>query len=104
MPTRICLTPRCPHPPTYRGRCQRHAKQREAQTHPNKAFYNTKRWRTTRRTHLFNHPLCAHCQALATDVDHIIPIEQGGDRWAPTNLQGLCSQCHGRKTRREQGA
>lgn len=101
-----CLEPRCPNPSTYRGRCQRHARQREQQTHPNKHIYNTKRWRLTRRRHLFDHPLCTACQAegtdtLATDVDHIQPIEEGGNPWSPTNLQSLCAHHHGQKTASE---
>jgi len=100
MPTRLCLAPRCPDPATYRGRCARHSRAREHQTHPNKTIYNTKRWQVLRRSVLFNHPLCP-CGEIATDVDHIKPIEHGGDPWSRANLQGLCSHCHGQKTKRE---
>ena len=106
MPTRACLSPTCPNPATYRGRCQRHARQRERATHPNKSFYNSKKWKHTRRKQLLREPICQHpaCKALATDVDHRTPIEQGGDKWSLTNLQSLCRSHHGQKTRREQGA
>lgn len=100
MPTRLCLTPRCPDPATYRGRCKRHAKQRNRETHTNKTIYNTKRWQILRRSVLFNHPLCP-CGEIATDVDHINPIEQGGDAWSRQNLQALCHSCHSIKTNRE---
>jgi len=102
MPTRLCLTPRCPDPAIYRGRCTRHARQREHQTHNTrgKKIYNTKRWQVLRRSVLFNHPLC-ECGAIATDVDHINPIEHGGDPWARSNLQSLCHRCHSMKTRSE---
>ena len=101
MPTRLCLAPQCPAPQTYRGRCQRHAKERNTETHQNRKVYNSKRWAMTRKVALHTQPLCP-CGEIATDVDHIIPIEQGGDTWARANLQGLCAQCHGRKTRGEQ--
>lgn len=41
----------------------------------------------------------------AQHVDHIIPVEQAPDkRWDSENLQGLCRQCHSRKTASEDGA
>jgi 5-methylcytosine-specific restriction protein A len=47
------------------------------------------------------HPVCAVCGVRpAIDVDHITPLEAGGEDTI-ANLQGLCRQCHGRKTRRE---
>ena len=102
MPVRLCLEARCPNPQTYRGRCQRHARQRERVTHPNKHIYNSAKWANTRRKQLHDHPLCAECGRIATDVDHIQPIEHGGDVWSPDNLQSLCRKHHGRKTRTEQ--
>lgn len=53
-------------------------------------------------------PLCVQCQAggitlpvpMATQLDHIIPLELGGADDA-TNLQGLCDAHHLAKTRRE---
>lgn len=39
----------------------------------------------------------------ATDVDHITRIEEGGDPWDETNLQGLCHSHHSQKTARETG-
>lgn len=101
MPIRICSEPRCPNEARYRGRCRAHAASRERATHLNKAFYNSAKWVNTRRRQLFDHPLC-ECGAVASEVDHVVPIEQGGDRWAFTNLQSMCDVCHGRKTRQEQ--
>jgi len=53
-------------------------------------------------------PLCVHCQAkdpprvrLATELDHIVPLFQGGpdfDRDNERNRQGLCAECHAAKT------
>jgi len=100
MPIRLCNQPQCPEPAAYRGRCQRHAKQREQATHPNKTLYNSTRWQLLRRRVLFNQPLCG-CGAIATDVDHIRAVEDGGQEWALANLQGLCAACHSRKTNQE---
>lgn len=101
MPSRLCLEPRCPERAVYRGRCQHHARQRERQTHPNKGIYNSKRWRLLRRRVLFEQPLC-DCGEIATDVDHIVPIEHGGPVWSRQNLKARCGPCHARKTRAEQ--
>lgn len=45
--------------------------------------------------------LCASCGDPATEVDHIIPVGEGGARKDPGNLQSLCSPCHKTKTKRE---
>lgn len=86
MPAKHCLERGCANTATYRGRCQRHAKQRERATHPNKHVYNRKRWGLTRRAQLDREPFCRECRAegvesLATDVDHIVAIQDGGDPW-----------------------
>jgi 5-methylcytosine-specific restriction enzyme A len=102
MPVRLCIEPRCRNVQTYRGRCPEHARQRNRDTHRNRHIYNSKRWRILRRKVLYAHPICQHCdQELATDVDHIQPIEQGGDPWAIANCQGLCRSCHSKKTKAE---
>lgn len=47
---------------------------------------------------------CQHCDTLldeAYEVDHIIPLHQGGSNQL-SNLQALCRGCHGKKTIREQ--
>lgn len=101
MPTRLCLEPRCPNPSTYRGRCQTHARIVNQATHHNRRIYNSARWQHTRNKVLFEQPLCP-CGHIATDVDHIVAIEAGGDPWARHNLQGLCRSCHSAKTKQEQ--
>lgn len=52
--------------------------------------------------------LCAECDksgriAAAEEVDHIIPLSQGGTDELG-NLQGLCKPCHKAKTARESRA
>lgn len=103
MPTRLCLVARCPSPAAYRGRCGEHAKTRERDTHQNKGIYNSKRWQMLRRKRLFLNPLCP-CGEIATDVDHIRPIEAGGQPFSLENTQSLCHSCHATKTNREMRA
>lgn len=64
------------------------------------------RWRRLRRLVLAINPLCVdpwgvHQKTgevvLATDVDHIVPRSAGGTDELD-NLQGLCHQCHSKKT------
>lgn len=102
MPIRLCLEPRCSSEATYRGRCRVHSRGKERQTHRNKSFYNSKAWRMLRRAVLFDEPLCRRCGEVATDVDHIVPIEDGGAKLDRSNCQPLCGPHHGQKTRREQ--
>jgi 5-methylcytosine-specific restriction enzyme A len=66
---------------------------------PRHPFYNSRVWKFTRRVKLTASPYCEVCKTnLATDVDHIIAINNGGDRTAMTNLRSLCHECHSRKT------
>jgi 5-methylcytosine-specific restriction endonuclease McrA len=39
--------------------------------------------------------------AIAEEVDHIIPLDQGGDRYAMSNLRATCRRCHQAKTAEE---
>lgn len=49
-------------------------------------------------------PICKVCDnALSTEVDHIVPLADGGAPYAPTNCQGICSPCHWAKTAAENG-
>lgn len=65
-----------------------------------------RRWRKYRQAYLHEHPLCVACKeegrtTAATDLDHITPVNDGGDFWDPDNHQPLCHSCHSRKTARE---
>jgi 5-methylcytosine-specific restriction enzyme A len=55
-----------------------------------------------RRRHLEQNPLCVRCQQLgrvvaATQIDHKKPLWDGGLD-VEENRQGLCDECHDRKT------
>lgn len=59
---------------------------------------NSSRWRRLRHWILGLEPLCRHCNAVATEVDHISGDPSDNSR---ENLQGLCKPCHSHKTGRE---
>jgi 5-methylcytosine-specific restriction protein A len=68
--------------------------------------YHTTRWEKLRKIRLMIEPLCRECMksgivAVASIVDHIIPIRQGGDPWSLDNTQSLCEKCHNKKRRKE---
>ena len=44
---------------------------------------------------------CAQCGQYGNEVDHILPLDRGGDPWASDNLQVLCRGCHTQKTASE---
>jgi 5-methylcytosine-specific restriction protein A len=57
-------------------------------------------WQQTRKVVLAQEPVCRMCRnAVATLVDHIVPIVDGGSRLEYENLQPLCSRCHVTKTK-----
>ncbi len=65
------------------------------------------RWQKQRLAFLCRHPMCARrkdpgCRLLANEVDHIVPLSQGGAD-DESNWQALCKPCHSRKTAREDG-
>lgn len=65
-------------------------------------FYGTTQWRKLRDYVKRRNPLCAEClnNGIITQgviVDHIIPIEDGGEMMDIKNLQVLCAACHNKK-------
>ena len=103
-PIRLCLEPRCPREATGKGRCDEHRKpiERErsrARRAATNGVYKRKKWELTRRAVLARDPICKVCDAaLSTEVDHIVPLAQGGEPYRLDGLQGICSPCHWRKT------
>ena len=81
-------------------------KVQEGRKKGNKTFYQSHKWRKHRKLFLQSNPLCVECLKKgrtepATVVDHITPINQGGDAWSYDNLQPMCSRCHNKKSGRE---
>lgn len=77
--------------PAWEGKVEREARGR--------------RWRQVRDTQLRDHPYCQWteepCGRLATDVDHVKPLAEGGARYDRSNLQSLCATHRQRKDTRD---
>ena len=114
-PPRPCRWPGCPalvSEPRERF-CERHraehkreADRRTDERRPSAARRGYDRdWRRLRRMILAERPLCVMCLAEgrvtpATDVDHIVPLAEGGTN-DPANLRPLCRMHHARRHLRE---
>ena len=119
MPTKplaACLEPNCPGRAVDAGRCADHAAQCRAAyaaAHPDDRPSPSQRgydvaWQRVRAAILHDQPWCARCLELnrrtrATDVDHIIPIADGGPRLDPRNLRSLCHAHHSQRTAYDHG-
>lgn len=65
-------------------------------------------WARRRAAWLQAHPLCIHCHQAgrvqaAAEVDHVIPLADGGAD-DDSNMQSLCRDCHAAKTAAEAAA
>jgi len=71
-----------------------------------RALHTTKRWARLRRRILDRDRWrCRRCgRAGRLEVDHRVPIAEGGEALDPANLQALCRGCHVAKTRAENRA
>ncbi len=66
---------------------------------PANPFYASAAWRRLRKAKLAQDPLCQYCgEKAASQVDHALSIENGGDPFAWENLRSACVACHSRKT------
>ncbi len=72
---------------------------------PQTGIYSSTQWRVFRRMYLRRHPMCIEygCGKMATIIDHIKPVNQGGSLYEEDNLQPMCKQCHDKKTATEDG-
>jgi 5-methylcytosine-specific restriction protein A len=104
LPLRPCRYAGCPNLsdcPEHTGNMAAQEYDRARRDDPLR-IYNTVRWRALRSVVLQRDLLCKSCgNEVSTEADHIIPTRNGGAMWSLDNLQGLCSSCHSRKTRRD---
>jgi 5-methylcytosine-specific restriction enzyme A len=75
-------------------------------TKANDEVYNSTRWRRFRLVHIQANPLCVQCAKVGRIVagrvvDHIKPINQGGEVFDANNVQTLCDHCHNIKSGKE---
>jgi 5-methylcytosine-specific restriction endonuclease McrA len=82
---------------------QRKAFEREKD---NTDFYNSWPWRKFAKRYKESHPLCVECEKKdmvvpVKVVDHIIPVNAGGEKLDESNCQSLCESCHNRKSSHE---
>jgi 5-methylcytosine-specific restriction protein A len=103
-PLKPCPKPGCGKL-TAGGYCELHKRQYDQDRGSSSERGYGAEWRKTRLLQLANEPLCRECRKEdrdtgATEVDHIIPKEQGGtDEFS--NLQSLCKHHHSLKTAKE---
>lgn len=70
----------------------------------NRKVYDSAYWRNNIRLEVKKRdPFCVEClkrgkYVETTDIDHIKSISNGGDKYDLSNLQGLCSNCHNKKS------
>ena len=110
-PPTACYESGCPRTVTRGTYCDAHKPVRVATTPKAKALAPSKRgydhrWVRVRLAYITANPLCVTCEreglvTQASQVDHIVPLRNGGARLDPANLQSLCASHHSRKTRRE---
>lgn len=99
-PKHLCAHPGCQtlieSGQTY---CQAHERRRDQVRGSAVARGYDRRWRRVREAYLAEHPFCeCGCGGIAEEVHHIVPIADGGDRFASANLMALTKQCHSRIT------
>jgi 5-methylcytosine-specific restriction endonuclease McrA len=70
-----------------------------------KGTYKRKIWAMRRKQAFESDPFCAwrfkdgtRCQRLGEELDHVVPLDTGGDAYSPSNLQLLCAEHHRLKT------
>jgi 5-methylcytosine-specific restriction enzyme A len=111
---RVCAHPGCPEIAVVGSYCPAHSvtSKREYvdnRPSPSRRGYD-RAWEKLRDRYLREHPVCEVCGSDDhVQVDHIIPISQGGARLDWDNLQTLCRSHHSHKTatvdrRRARGA
>jgi len=116
-PPRICKYPGCSKLAHSGAYCERHQQQAAASecarkrgvdarraNSPVRRWYQSSRWKESRKRFLMFHQTCAVCGKPARVVDHVIP-HQGREElfWSQDNWCPMCKSCHDRKTASRDG-
>lgn len=83
---------------TTRGRCPEHQPKPWATRSASWQSGSTRKWREARDQQLRDETHCRRCGTKATEVDHILPLSEGGSKWDKANMQSLCEDCHKAKS------
>ncbi len=99
----ICSSPGCYNSVAEGGRCQSCRAAVPKRTRTDRRVRG-RRGRLIAMVILRRDPYCRICKtAYAEEVDHIVPLSQGGHPTAQSNLAGVCRACHAKKSREERG-
>lgn len=108
-PRRMCATPGCAaRIPLGQTRCAPHAQARQRaydagrRSDPFRAFYWSAEWRRVRAAYLADHPRCQEpgCVEFSTEVDHQLPLKEGGAPFDTANLNHYCKRHSSAKSAR----
>jgi 5-methylcytosine-specific restriction protein A len=96
-PASRCITAGCPEL-THKARCKKHAREVEQKRLARETWRDYgSNWKFIRAKVLRAEPNCRLCGAQATEIDHIVPLKEGGTHDLE-NLRPLCKSCHSRRT------
>lgn len=102
---RVCLAEGCPQlVRAPASRCPEHARAYDAAHRGDfRWVYQSPEWKRLRADVLERERYCRMpgCNTMATDVDHIVPLADGGAPFDRKNVQPLCKFHHSQKTARE---
>jgi 5-methylcytosine-specific restriction protein A len=86
----------------WRSPRQRHAERNRDNRADGRIPYDTQRLRKLRKTFIAVNPLCALCDHIAQEVDHVVShYDNDAPMFDWLNLQSLCKRCHNAQTARE---
>lgn len=101
----VCAESGCPQLVSH-GRCPKHAREYDHQIRERSSWrwvYADPRWRSLRRQVREEQLLCVGyagevCREVWRELDHIVALQDGGQPFERTNVQGLCRSHHSTKT------
>lgn len=104
---RVCSIPGCAVLIRGRGHlCAGHERRRKRGVDARRGTANQRgygpEWQRIREQYLKDNPFCVVCGQPAVEVDHIIPLRQGGTN-EHDNLRPLCKTHHSQRTASEGG-